>query len=694
VAKLTVLRGRQAGAEVVLDGKPLLDLGSSPGPAGFRLEGPGIAPTHVRIVREEKTYLALDVGGAGFTVNGKKVTRATLNEGDELGIGSVALRFLGLGSSTSGQQAPGQQAPATPPGLSRPADEPVDAPAILYCHEGPDKGRIWPLPDSSIRMVIGRGVTADIVVMDIKCSREHCRLERRNHDYVVVDMSTNGTRVNGTKMAQSSTQALKWGDQIRVGTSTLELRQAGARAPTAKLGSNNETVARPSAPPPPLQVAPIPPPRQPAPLPPPPPPQRQTPAARPIAKAPENLEEVTFDFGAPEKPQLPPKSRSSATDHGDDAAGQEALRTFVFADQPGEFGGSPAPPARPAPPPPAPVAEPPLDDYGLPPLDDYTAPAPPPPPPVKAEKKPAASPPPPPPKGDAALVTFVFDQAPSFDAPPTPLKKPSESKAPEKKPPEPEKKPTPDLKKSDAQLRTFVFDENPTFDAPATPPKKPVEESADAQLRTFVFEETPGFDTSQGKKPPVPEKKPTGAEKKPAEAEKKPAPAEKKPTGAEKKPAPAEKPAEEKKPSPDLKKSDAQLRTFVFDENPSFDTPAAASKKPAPPPPEGTDAQLRTFVFDENPSFDPPAPEKKASEKKPPEKKPAEKKPPEKPPVEDESPDVAMKTLLFGETPEFGAVKESNDPDAAKKPKGGKKPDGEEPPETMRTFVFDKPPDF
>ena len=47
-------------------------------------------------------------------------------------------------------------------------------------------------------MMVGRDETADIHVDEPLVSRLHARIERRGHDYVVLDLgSTNHTRVNG-----------------------------------------------------------------------------------------------------------------------------------------------------------------------------------------------------------------------------------------------------------------------------------------------------------------------------------------------------------------------------------------------------------------------------------------------------------------------------------------------------------------
>ena len=66
--------------------------------------------------------------------------------------------------------------------------------------EGADKGKVWPLGTQD-SYTMGRGHTVDIPVMDIKCSREHCKIEHRPDGFYLVDLgATNGTRLNGKKL--------------------------------------------------------------------------------------------------------------------------------------------------------------------------------------------------------------------------------------------------------------------------------------------------------------------------------------------------------------------------------------------------------------------------------------------------------------------------------------------------------------
>jgi DNA-binding NtrC family response regulator len=74
--------------------------------------------------------------------------------------------------------------------------------------------------DLERRLVVGRGATADLMLIDEKVSREHCAFEPAGEGWTVGDLnSRNGTWVNGERVA--APVRLKAGDQVGVGDSVL-----------------------------------------------------------------------------------------------------------------------------------------------------------------------------------------------------------------------------------------------------------------------------------------------------------------------------------------------------------------------------------------------------------------------------------------------------------------------------------------
>ena len=73
-------------------------------------------------------------------------------------------------------------------------------------------------------VVVGRATDSDIAVLDLRASREHCRIERHDKQFLLVDLgSQNGTRLNGHLIERAR---LKPGDRIGVGNASLWFEEA------------------------------------------------------------------------------------------------------------------------------------------------------------------------------------------------------------------------------------------------------------------------------------------------------------------------------------------------------------------------------------------------------------------------------------------------------------------------------------
>ena len=80
-------------------------------------------------------------------------------------------------------------------------------------------GRTFPITQASV--VLGRDPSADVPVLDYFCSRRHAQIERREGAYVLVDLSANGTLLNGRPVDRSSPPRLLFGATIRIGDTTF-----------------------------------------------------------------------------------------------------------------------------------------------------------------------------------------------------------------------------------------------------------------------------------------------------------------------------------------------------------------------------------------------------------------------------------------------------------------------------------------
>jgi len=73
-------------------------------------------------------------------------------------------------------------------------------------------------------VIVGRAAESNIPVLDLRASREHCRVERHGEQFLLIDLgSQNGTRLNGHLVERAR---LKPGDLIGVGSARLWFQKA------------------------------------------------------------------------------------------------------------------------------------------------------------------------------------------------------------------------------------------------------------------------------------------------------------------------------------------------------------------------------------------------------------------------------------------------------------------------------------
>ncbi len=91
--------------------------------------------------------------------------------------------------------------------------------AVLIGHGGTQDGRSYPIHGN---LVIGRGVDADVQVLEKEVSRQHaCVFQRDDGAIVLMDLaSQNGTFVDGQQISKVE---LKLGDRFRIGESIFSL---------------------------------------------------------------------------------------------------------------------------------------------------------------------------------------------------------------------------------------------------------------------------------------------------------------------------------------------------------------------------------------------------------------------------------------------------------------------------------------
>lgn len=85
------------------------------------------------------------------------------------------------------------------------------------------------------RIVVGRGSSCDLRIPDASVSARHASIRANGAQWTIVDEgSTNGTRLNGEKLATHSPRPIKTGDQILIGRIEVDVRVGAAPASSAQ----------------------------------------------------------------------------------------------------------------------------------------------------------------------------------------------------------------------------------------------------------------------------------------------------------------------------------------------------------------------------------------------------------------------------------------------------------------------------
>ncbi|HJL17883.1 MAG TPA: GGDEF domain-containing protein [Sandaracinaceae bacterium LLY-WYZ-13_1] len=100
----------------------------------------------------------------------------------------------------------------------RPQRSGQDCLVVIYSSDQRQFGKRYVLGDEPL--TVGRGQENRIVLDNDSVSRRHCRVERRNSNWYVVDLdSTNGTYVNDEQVTEYQ---LRRGDQIKIGDTIVK----------------------------------------------------------------------------------------------------------------------------------------------------------------------------------------------------------------------------------------------------------------------------------------------------------------------------------------------------------------------------------------------------------------------------------------------------------------------------------------
>lgn len=217
MTRLIMRRGPQPGRVYELN-SDVVTIGSGT-KNSIVIQDNDVSRDHCRMIRVMADYELHDLDSTrGTYVSGQRVKSGwLLKPGTFIELGeNITLEYDRASAGIELEKVPAR---ITETHSEQPAQESTP---FLVMTMGPKPGHVYALKTPVVN--IGRDLSNDIVIQDPEISRFHISLRWADRSYEVQDLgSTNGTSLNGTKLAAKSSRLMHANDVITIATS-IELR--------------------------------------------------------------------------------------------------------------------------------------------------------------------------------------------------------------------------------------------------------------------------------------------------------------------------------------------------------------------------------------------------------------------------------------------------------------------------------------
>jgi len=190
-----------------------------------------ISRKHARVCREQGTYWAEDLKSSiGISVNGKRISKEQLQNGDEIKFGAIRIIFADA-EAVSSEEATMMDVTMAVPTLD---DEPtmsIDTQPIYKLVVSDADGAITEHEISPDGIVLGRSTASDVLLKDPMVSRRHANVFTEADSFFVEDLgSNNGTFVDKKRIQPGQKVELKEKQLITIGEIKLMVVNAAVNA--------------------------------------------------------------------------------------------------------------------------------------------------------------------------------------------------------------------------------------------------------------------------------------------------------------------------------------------------------------------------------------------------------------------------------------------------------------------------------
>lgn len=201
-----IIHDENGDREVALSGDHI-SVGRVPGDNDIVLSNPETSGSHCRFSADGNSWFIEDLNSSnGTRVNGRKVGRFELADGDEIQIGTTTIRFLDSDAVAAADDADLD--------LELDLEISLEEEAWLYFPE--KDGLIEPLTG---RTTLGRVSTNTIQLDGVGVSSQHAEIVNENGDWIFHDQgSTNGSQIDGVSVTECP---LRHGAHIKIGVEKI-----------------------------------------------------------------------------------------------------------------------------------------------------------------------------------------------------------------------------------------------------------------------------------------------------------------------------------------------------------------------------------------------------------------------------------------------------------------------------------------
>jgi len=191
-----------------------------------------VSRKHARVYREQGNYWAEDLKSSiGISVNGKRISKEQLQNGDEIKFGAIRIIFANPAAVPLEEETTKMDITMAVPTIDDEATMVIDTQPVYKLVISDADGAITEHEISPDGLVLGRATASDVLLKDPMVSRRHAKVFTDANSLFVEDLgSNNGTFVDRKRIQPEQKVELKEKQLITIGDLKLTVVNAAVNA--------------------------------------------------------------------------------------------------------------------------------------------------------------------------------------------------------------------------------------------------------------------------------------------------------------------------------------------------------------------------------------------------------------------------------------------------------------------------------